>query len=326
MRLIIYGVGAIGGTVAAGLVRSGQEVIGIARGARLAAIRDRGLMFRTPELTERVSLPCVADPSEIDFRDGDAVMLAMKTQHTVAALERLRAAGWRDGPVFCAQNGVENERLALRVFPNVHGVVVLMPASYLADDEVNAFSTPLHGIFDVGRFPGGADAADEAFVAAMAGANIGGMVDEAVMAGKYGKLLLNLNNIVGAAFGAGEEAEPLRKALRAEAEAVLSAAGIAWRDVSVADPRRDQMKQGEIAGVARAGSSTAQSLARGAGSVETDYLNGEIALLARLHGVPAPVNAAVTSLGARLAASGAAPGETDAAAFIAGLRADGVAI
>jgi 2-dehydropantoate 2-reductase len=43
----------------------------------------------------------------------------------------------------------------------------------------------------------------------------------------------------------------------------------------------------------QAGNSTWQSLVRGAGSVETDYFNGEIALLGRLHGVPAPINAAL---------------------------------
>jgi 2-dehydropantoate 2-reductase len=44
------------------------------------------------------------------------------------------------------------------------------------------------------------------------------------------------------------------------------------------------------------GSSSWQSLVRGAGSIETDYLNGEIALLGRLHGVPTPLNAALQVL------------------------------
>ena len=92
MRLIIYGVGAIGGTVAAGLTRAGREVIGIARGARLQALQDRGLHFRTPLLEDRVRFPLVEDPSQIEFRPDDAVMLALKTQHVEPALERLRAA------------------------------------------------------------------------------------------------------------------------------------------------------------------------------------------------------------------------------------------
>ncbi len=54
-----------------------------------------------------------------------------------------------------------------------------------------------------------------------------------------------------------------------------------------------------IAGRERAGSSTRQSLTRGMPSVETDYLNGEIALLGRLHGVATPVNDALCELSAR---------------------------
>jgi 2-dehydropantoate 2-reductase len=57
----------------------------------------------------------------------------------------------------------------------------------------------------------------------------------------------------------------------------------------------------------RSGSSTWQSLARHTGEVETDYLNGEIALLGRLHGVATPVNAALCRLAARVAIDGAGP-------------------
>ena len=64
----------------------------------------------------------------------------------------------------------------------------------------------------------------------------------------------------------------------------------------------------EIAGHARAGGSTWQSLTRGTGSIETDYLNGEIALLGRLHGVPTPANVALQAITARMAREGAAPG------------------
>ena len=53
--------------------------------------------------------------------------------------------------------------------------------------------------------------------------------------------------------------------------------------------RGDLMRSVPIGGQDRGGGSTWQSLARG-GAVEADYLNGEIVLLGRLHGVPTPVN------------------------------------
>ena len=64
----------------------------------------------------------------------------------------------------------------------------------------------------------------------------------------------------------------------------------------------------EIAGRPRAGSSSWQSLARGTGAIETDYLNGEIVLLGRLHGVPTPLNAALCAVAGRYARQGGASG------------------
>jgi 2-dehydropantoate 2-reductase len=79
---------------------------------------------------------------------------------------------------------------------------------------------------------------------------------------------------------------------------VLRAAGIEFDDENVSDLRGrwESWQVGEIAGRPRAGGSTWQSVTRGAGSVETDYLNGEITLQGRLVGVPAPVNALLQSL------------------------------
>ena len=311
VALVSGGAGGIGAAISLALARAGREVVGIARGARLKAIRADGVMFRTPHFAERVHFPCVSEPSEIDFRPDDMMMLAMKTQDTVPALERLRAAGWNDGPIYCAQNGISNEDLALRVFPNVHGVLVMMPASYTEIDEATAFSTPRHGVFESGRYPTGADEDDQRFADVMEAANIGGFVAKDVMAAKTGKLLLNLGNIIQAAVGlaASQDAAPIRAMVAAEAKEVLAAAGIPWRDVGAADPRRDQlMKQERAQGATAVGGSTSQSLARGLGSVETDYLNGEIARLGRLHGVPAPANAMLTALGAELARKGARPG------------------
>jgi 2-dehydropantoate 2-reductase len=130
------------------------------------------------------------------------------------------------------------------------------------------------------------------------------------MASKHGKLLLNLMNVLKAALGSAADTGELGAAVRAEAEAVFRAAGIAWDDVGKDDPRRADLIRpvDALPGVERVGGSTIQSLLRGAGSVETDYLNGEIALLGRLHGVPTPVNAALTRIAARMAREGTRPG------------------
>jgi 2-dehydropantoate 2-reductase len=248
----------------------------------------------------------------------------MKTQDTVSALERLRAAGVTEQPVFCVQNGVANERFALRRFPDVHGVTVMMPATFTTPGEVTAFSSPRHGIFDIGRYPTGMNDFDTALARTLEQANIAAFVTRSVMENKYGKLVMNLGNILEAALGPGAGDKHLRSLLRAEAEAVYKAAGIVSRDMGPADGRRaDMMVFRPVPGVERRGGSTAQSLARGTGSVETDYLNGEIVLLGRLHGVPTPVNAFFIDLGARMASRGLTPGVISLAEIEQGLAAVG---
>ncbi|THH34620.1 2-dehydropantoate 2-reductase [Aliishimia ponticola] len=310
MRIIIHGVGAVGGVLAAALSRSGQQVVGIARGAQLEAIRADGLTVRTPQETFSARFDCVAHPSEITFEADDLILLTMKSQDTVAALEDLRAAGVRDQHIFCFQNGVANEPTALRRFPNVHGVTVMMPCSYLKPGQVSVRAQPRFGLFDIGRYPHGADDADRSLAAALDAAGFAGFPMEDVMQSKYGKLLMNLGNIIEASVGPGVDTAPLRQRVRSEAETVLQAAGISWVDVGAADPRRDAiLKVAEVPGEARPGGSTVQSLRRGTGHVETDYLNGEIAYLGRRHDVEAPLNARLTQLGADLVRQGHSPGD-----------------
>ncbi|WP_417211114.1 ketopantoate reductase family protein [Antarctobacter sp.] len=302
MRIIIFGVGAVGGVVSAALALTGQDVLGIARGSRLQAIRDKGLTLRSHDGSETTPLPCVGTATDIAPRPDDVILLTTKTQDTPRALEDLRTAGFDEQAVFCVQNGVENERLALRLFPNVHAVSVMLPAEYMAPDEAVGVGRPNLGVFDIGRYPRGADQTDAALAEVLTSARIKSFVEDDVMQNKYGKLLVNLGNIVEAALGRGAAAAEIKTALLQEAIGVYRAAGIGWRDMGAGDPRRGALMTAEpLDGVERVGGSTTQSLARGAGSVETDFLNGEIAMIARLAGTEAPINARAAKLAARLA-------------------------
>jgi 2-dehydropantoate 2-reductase len=123
------------------------------------------------------------------------------------------------------------------------------------------------------------------------------------MAYKYAKLVLNLGNVVEAACGLEASSGALVKRAREEATTVLAAANIKTeRSASIG------FALGTVEGVERAGGSTYQSLARGAPSLETDDLNGEIVLLGRMHGVPTPVNAMLQRLGQRLVIDHVPPG------------------
>ncbi|MEM9564228.1 MAG: 2-dehydropantoate 2-reductase N-terminal domain-containing protein [Actinomycetota bacterium] len=307
-RFVVYGPGAVGGVIAGGLAGAGHDVALIARGDHLLALQADGLTFHHHGGTDVHRLRAVADPGDLALTADDVVILAMKTQHTEAAIDVLARSAPPELAVVCAQNGVTNERLALRRFANVHGVAVMLPGTHLKPGVVVGLGRPWFGVLDIGRYPAGVDATTERVAAALTDGNFRSVADPAVMRHKYAKLRLNTGNAIDAAAGlAARRSEVGRRAAR-EALEVFSAAGIdvATRDEVTA--RRDGFETADVPGHERAGSSSWQSLARGGGSIEADFLNGEIVLLGRLHGVATPVNEALQRLANRLAADGVAPG------------------
>ncbi|WP_061299542.1 ketopantoate reductase family protein [Herbidospora cretacea] len=315
MRYIIIGAGGIGGTIGARLFRSGHDVVVSARGSHLAALRSTGLRFVTPNGSETLPIPAVGGPADLELREGDVLIVATKTQDTTAALEAW--APHADGlPVVCAQNAVENERLALRLFSDVYGMLVWMPALHLEPGTIVAYGTPKSGMLPLGRYPQGVDKLAETIAADLDRSGFASWADPAIMRWKYGKLLGNLGNAVEALAGPGPAGRDLARRAREEGLAALTAAGV---DVTTPaeerDRRGDLVEHGEIAGVPRPGGSSWQSLAKGSGTIEADYLNGEIVLLGRLHGVPTPVNAVLQREANRAARERRAPGSIDAAAL-----------
>jgi 2-dehydropantoate 2-reductase len=288
---VIYGAGAIGGVVGAQLFRAGTDVVLIARGAHAEAMQRNGITLEHGDDAEVFAVPVVTDPAAIDWRDDDVVLLTMKSQDTLAAARALAAVAPPSIAVVCAQNGVDNERVVLRHFAHTYGCVVMMPAAHLEPGVVQAHAWPTPGLLDVGVYPQGADAGAAAIVAAFNDAGFHCVVRDEVMRWKYTKLLMNLANAAVALSPSSEERSELMKRARQEGEAVLRAAGIDFASHEEDLARRgDHLTIVPIAGKMRLGGSTLQSLARGTGDVESDWLNGEIVTLGRLHGVPTPVN------------------------------------
>lgn len=326
MRFVIYGPGAVGGTIGGRLALGGHDVALVARGAHGDALAAGGLRLRMPGGDEVVDLPVVSHPGALDLGADDVVVLAMKTQDTEAALVELAAVAPAEPAVVCAQNGVENERLALRRFGNVHAMCVMLPATYLEPGVVVAHGAPLSGILDVGRYPEGTDDATREIAAALEASGFSSRADPAVMRAKYAKLLMNLGNALEAACGREARGSALGAQARREAVACYRAASIdAATQEEDANRRGDLLRIAEVEGVERGGGSSWQSLARGVGSIEADHLNGEIVLLGRLHGVPTPVNAVFQRTANRMARDRAPAGSLsleDLEAAVADLAVD----
>ncbi|MGN9837791.1 ketopantoate reductase family protein [Nonomuraea sp. H19] len=290
MRYIVIGAGAVGGTIGARLFQGGHDVVLIARGAHYRALKSDGLRLITPETSETLDIPAADGP--IPTRDDDVLVLATKSQDTISAL-----ADWPTGlPVVCAQNGVANERMVLRRFEHVYGMCVWLPAQHLEPGVVAAHGHPYSGMLQVGCYPQGVDNLAGQIATDLGKHGLVGRAVPDVMRWKHGKLISNLANAVEALVGRADGMAAVVDRAKAEAMTVLNTAGIAYSTVDdERQVRGHKVDVRPIEGIARGGGSSWQSLARGSGSIEADYLNGEIVLLGRLHGVPTPINEVLQS-------------------------------
>jgi 2-dehydropantoate 2-reductase len=317
MEYVVYGAGAVGGVVGGLLHAAGRPVTLVARGAHLEALRSSGLVVRRPRGTVTVATPVAGGAAEVDWSRRPTVLLAVKSQQTEAAVADLAAYAPPGTPVVSLQNGVSNERTLLRSFAHVYAVCVMLPCSHLEPGVVEVHKDPVPGLLDIGRYPDGTDEVATAVAADLRAAGFHSEVRADVMAWKHRKLLLNLGNAVEACFEPSEAAARLLALVREEGERVLVAAGAPLVSAEADRVRRGDLLQGTRDG---GGGSTWQSLRRGTGDVEVDHLNGEIVLLGRLHGVPAPANELLRRAALDLARRHGPVASLDAAELLARLE------
>jgi len=93
-RYVIIGAGGIGVTFAAELQRAGRDVVLVARGAQLDALRAGELRYSRPDETRLLDLPAIGDPGEIELTVDDVLVLATKTQDVEPVI-----AHWARRPV-----------------------------------------------------------------------------------------------------------------------------------------------------------------------------------------------------------------------------------
>ena len=308
MRFVVFGAGAIGGLVGARLFQHGSDVTLIARGDHARALAS-GLVLEAPDESVTLPIPVVTEAQGVTWTDDTVVLLAVKGQNTEEALAQLVLVAPPETAVVCMQNGVENERRVLRRFPHTYAMCVMCPATHVSPGVIQAHSAPVSGLLDLGRYPAGVDEAAQAIADALDATTFQSVARPDIMRWKYRKLLMNLSNAIGALCGPAASGSALALEAQREGGAVLEAAGIAVASVEEDRSRRGNYFQvrNTSSGEWRGGSSW-QSLLRGTGSIEAEFLNGEIVLLGALHDIPTPVNALLQRLAVEAAAAGSPPG------------------
>lgn len=325
-RVLVVGAGAIGGLVGALLQEARHDVVLLAQPAHVRAITLDGFRVTGGAYGPPRAVTVRAAPRAPDGFVPDLVLVATKTQDVEAALKE-HGDSFDDAPVVALQNGLAQDDLVAAAVGKARavGAVVALDAQLLRPGESRC---DRKGTLLVGAPHPEGDAAARRARDVLADAVRAKLVPD-VRGARWTKLLVNLGNVVPALTD-----KPFQRTARhpllgrahvrmiKEGLAVARAESATLRAIPWTSPgllravaalpdaaarRAYALRVAMVLGRKPAYGSTWQSVQRG-GSIETDFLNGEVARRGASRGVPTPVNANALRLareGRKLAADDA---------------------
>jgi 2-dehydropantoate 2-reductase len=133
---LVWGAGAIGGTIGAAFIRDGEDILFVEQdAAHVAAINERGLTITGPIAPHAVKARAVV-PAELTGT-YQRIFLAVKAHHTEAALATLTPHLAADGFVVSFQNGLNERVIAAAIgAERTIGAFVNFGADYLEPSVV----------------------------------------------------------------------------------------------------------------------------------------------------------------------------------------------
>lgn len=239
MRIAVIGAGAIGSAIAVALMEAGRDVLLVARGRRLAALRAGPLHIESNGCTRAISVPACA----VDDLGRGTINLAIccvKTNGLEEALRDLRETLKPGAVVLTLQNGVEAHDVAARILPEAAIVACRMHGFFeMTDDVVRHVGVPPSIL--LGSTQGNVDA-EQVVVEVLAGSGIAVDVCADITLALWEKFLLAASlGSVGAALAtpAGQvlatpQGEVMLREAMAEVVALARYRGIALDDRNIA--------------------------------------------------------------------------------------------
>jgi 2-dehydropantoate 2-reductase len=287
-RLVVLGTGAVGGYFGGRLAAAGEDVFFLARGAHLAALRERGLVCegRTP-----FSVRVAASDRAADAGRADVLLVCVKAYDTREAAEPCRAIVAPDGIVVTLQNGLGNVETLSEIFgaDRVVSGVARVGAEVVAPGRI---AHAAGGLVILGPPSPRVEALRGRFARAGVACEVTADIRQAI----WEKLLANaVFNVIGAAHGIdlGELVDgPLRPTAERAIEELLAVArakGIEIRPSTI-DGCWDWCRRHPTFPT-----STQQDVARGR-RTEWEALSGALVAEARASGVAVPTHESLCAL------------------------------
>ncbi|MCL4746783.1 MAG: 2-dehydropantoate 2-reductase [Burkholderiaceae bacterium] len=186
MRIAVIGAGAVGGYFGAMLARAGHEVIFVARGAQLAALRERGLLLTGPRGDFEVK-NCIATDDPAGLAAVDAILFCVKLYDTETAAHSIAPLVKKGGVCISLQNGVDaQQRLESILGPDRTMGGLAMVSGVIAEPGVVRYTSTMSSVV-FGEADGTLSHRALAFQAACEGAGFEARVSEDIQAAQWSK-------------------------------------------------------------------------------------------------------------------------------------------
>lgn len=294
MRIAVIGSGGVGGTFGAALAQAGANVTFVARGAHLAAIRERGLRVEGGR-AEIVVRPAQAAEDPASIGPVDLVLFCVKLWDVESAGDAIRPIVGADTAVVPLQNGIDaSARLTPILGANaVMGGVAQVSAAIAEPGVIRQTGTLQRLVF--GEMDGRASPRGERFLALCKQAGFDAMLTGNIERALWEKfiLLVAMSSITAVTrLPVGKLRDDpdllaLYRTVMSEVLAVGRASGVDLPDELI------EKRMADVGAFPAAGrASMAVDLERG-NRIELPWLAGKVVALGREHGVPTPANATI---------------------------------
>ncbi len=294
MRVAVIGTGGTGGYFGGVLARAGEEVVFVARGAHLDAIRSRGLTVKS-RLAGEFTVPARTADDLREIGPVDLILFCVKAYDTAEAAERLRPLVGPNTLILSVQNGIDNEERIVRIVGKTHVLGATAQVSSVIESPGVIAQTAGPGKIIFGELDGPPSPRTEQLLGTFRRAGIAAEVRADVRVALWEKFILicgvsgitALTRLPIGTILADPETSALLRGTMAEVEAVAHA-----EEVAVSRGYADQA-HGFMAHVEPwMRGSLYYDLTAGR-RLELETLNGTVVRLGRRHGVPTPLNFAI---------------------------------
>jgi 2-dehydropantoate 2-reductase len=298
MKILIMGSGGVGGLYGGRLAHTGCDVTFVARGAHLAAMRERGLLIENEAQGNTLVKPVNVTDDPTSAGTPDLVLFAVKLWDTEAVAKSIKPIVGPDTAVLSLQNSVVKDDILRGVFGDkaVMGGVAYVGTHIARPGVINQVGTLQRLVF--GEYDGKKSTRAEALLAALLKAGIQAEISDDIRRTLWEKYTF-LVGLSGATASMRSTIGPVRENPQARAflHDLMKEAVAVGRALGVALPENyadDRLKFADsVPGTMD--SSLHHDLKNG-NRLEVEWLAGGVVRLGKTVGVATPCNRAVWDL------------------------------